>query len=98
MKPIDPVGTLLQALERRSNLDTERVDDTILGVVDPLGEQGSVLPKSAALDKAIFEKRTESADVPPTKVSFEPFCLLPTQFLLLEATGPCLSEAVPWRS
>ena len=50
------------------------------------------------MDKAIFEKRTESADVPPTKVSFEPFCLLPTQFLLLEATGPCLSEAVPWKS
>jgi DNA-binding winged helix-turn-helix (wHTH) protein len=35
-------------------------------------------------DKAIFEKRTESADAPPTKVSFGPFCLLPTQFLLLE--------------
>ena len=36
------------------------------------------------MDKAIFEKRTESADVPPNKVSFGPFCLLPTQFLLLE--------------
>ncbi|WP_128970467.1 winged helix-turn-helix domain-containing protein [Bradyrhizobium tropiciagri] len=36
------------------------------------------------MDKAIVEKRTESADVPPTKVSFGPFCLLPTQFLLLE--------------
>jgi DNA-binding winged helix-turn-helix (wHTH) protein len=36
------------------------------------------------MDKAIFEKRTESADVPPTKISFGPFCLLPTQFLLLE--------------
>ena len=36
------------------------------------------------MDEAIFEKRTESADVPPTKVSFGPFCLLPTQFRLLE--------------
>ena len=36
------------------------------------------------MDKSIFEKRTETADVPPTKVSFGPFCLLPTQFLLLE--------------
>src|SRR5215471_18666739 len=36
------------------------------------------------MDNAIFEKRTESADVPPTKVFFGPFCLLPTQFLLLE--------------
>ena len=40
------------------------------------------------MDKAIFEKRTESADVPPTKVSFGPFCLLPTQFLLLEGDMP----------
>ena len=40
------------------------------------------------MDKAIFEKRTESADVPPTKVSFGPFCLLPTQFLLLEGGKP----------
>ena len=36
------------------------------------------------MDSAIFEKQTESADVPPTNVSFGPFCLLPTQFLLLE--------------
>jgi DNA-binding winged helix-turn-helix (wHTH) protein len=36
------------------------------------------------MDKAIFEKRTEWADVSATKVSFGPFCLLPTQFLLLE--------------
>ena len=40
------------------------------------------------MDKAIFEKRTESADVPPTKVSFGPFCLLPTQYLLLESDRP----------
>ena len=40
------------------------------------------------MDKAIFEKRTESADVPPTKVSFGPFCLLPTQFLLFEGDKP----------
>jgi DNA-binding winged helix-turn-helix (wHTH) protein len=40
------------------------------------------------LDKALFKKRTESAVVPPTKVSFGPFCLLPTQFLLLEGDEP----------
>src|ERR1700739_3538362 len=40
------------------------------------------------MDNAFFEKRTESADVPPTKVSFGPFCLLPTQFLLLEGDKP----------
>ena len=40
VKPIDLVGTLLQALERRSNLDTERVDDIILGVVNPYRRTG----------------------------------------------------------
>ena len=40
------------------------------------------------MDDAFFEKRTESADVPPTKVSFGPFCLFPTQFLLLEGDKP----------
>jgi DNA-binding winged helix-turn-helix (wHTH) protein len=39
-------------------------------------------------DKATFEKRTVSADVPPTKVCFGPFCLLPRQFLLLEGGKP----------
>ena len=39
------------------------------------------------MDKAFFE-RTESADVPPAKVLFGPFCLLPTQFLLLEGDKP----------
>ena len=59
-----------------------------------MGEAFRFIPKSGLnvrhavqrqdMDKAIFEKRTESADVPPTTVSFGPFCLLPTQFLLLE--------------
>src|SRR5215475_12220811 len=40
------------------------------------------------MDNAFFEKKTESADAPPTKVSFGPFCLLPTQFLLLEGDRP----------
>ena len=36
--------------------------------------------QSSDTDKAFF--------VPPTKVSFGPFCLLPTQFLLLEGDEP----------
>ena len=43
-----------------------------------------------------FKQRSESAGAPPTKVSFGPFRLLPTQFLLLE--GECPSEAVLWKS
>src|SRR6516164_10333507 len=40
------------------------------------------------VDKAIFEKRTEAAYAPPSKISFGPFCLLPTQYLLLEGDRP----------
>ena len=40
------------------------------------------------IDKAIFEKRTEAAYAPPSKISFGPFCLLPTQYLLLEGDRP----------
>jgi DNA-binding winged helix-turn-helix (wHTH) protein len=40
------------------------------------------------MDKAFFEKRAESAVSPPIQVSFGPFCLLPTQFLLLEGGKP----------
>src|SRR5262245_23968630 len=35
-------------------------------------------------DKPFFEKRTEPPPATPTEVSFGPFRLLPTQFLLLE--------------
>ena len=40
------------------------------------------------MDKAIFEKRTEATYAPPSKISFGPFCLLPTQYLLLEGDRP----------
>ena len=40
------------------------------------------------VDKAIFEKRTEAAYAPPSKISFGPFSLLPTQYLLLEGDRP----------
>ena len=39
-------------------------------------------------DKPFFEKRTEPARAAPTEVSFGPFRLLPTQFLLLEGDKP----------
>lgn len=50
VKPVDLVVTLLKALQARNEgLDTSRVDDVILGIVSPLGEQGAVLPKAAAM-------------------------------------------------
>ena len=44
--------------------------------------------QSPHTDEAFFNKRTASTDFPLTKVSFGPFRLLPTQFLLLEGENP----------
>ena len=50
VKPIDLTVGLLDALaERNPDLDTSRVDDVVMGIVSPVGDQGSVLPRIAAL-------------------------------------------------
>jgi acetyl-CoA C-acetyltransferase len=49
-KPIDLVVTLLDEVrERNADFDPERVDDVVLGVVTPLGDQGGDIAKAAAL-------------------------------------------------
>jgi acetyl-CoA C-acetyltransferase len=48
-KPIDLVVTLLDALRARHDLDPSRVDDLIMGVSSAVGDQGSCLPRIAAL-------------------------------------------------
>lgn len=50
VKPVTLLVQLLHALQARNpGLDTSRVDDIVLGVVGPVGDQGSVIPKTAAL-------------------------------------------------
>ena len=50
IKPIDlTVGLIDALLERNPNLDPARVDDLVMGVVSPVGDQGAVLPRTAAL-------------------------------------------------
>ena len=49
VKPVNLLAGLLTELQRRNDLDTAAVDDVVMGVVSPIGEQGSVLPKVAAL-------------------------------------------------
>jgi hypothetical protein len=44
--------------------------------------------QSPDTQKTFFDKRTESTDFTPTKVSFGSFRLLPTQFFLLEGDEP----------
>lgn len=50
VKPVDLiVGLLDEIKERNPSLDPERVDDVVLGVVSPVGEQGGDIAKTAAL-------------------------------------------------
>src|SRR6476619_8341244 len=50
VKPVDlVVGLLDEIKERNPSLDPERVDDVVLGVVSPVGEQGGDIAKTAAL-------------------------------------------------
>ena len=49
VKPIDLLAGTLEALRQRNELDTSAVDDVVMGVVSPHGEQGSVIAKVAAL-------------------------------------------------
>ena len=41
--------TALRALAERNNLDTARIDDVVLGCVDPVGEAGGDIARAAAL-------------------------------------------------
>jgi acetyl-CoA C-acetyltransferase len=49
IKPIHLLAGLLHELQLRNQLDTGQVDDLVLGCVTPIGEQGMVLPKAAAV-------------------------------------------------
>jgi acetyl-CoA C-acetyltransferase len=50
VKPIDLVVTLLDEVrERNSGLDPARVDDVVLGVVSPVGDQGADIARIAAM-------------------------------------------------
>lgn len=47
VKPIDLLVTLLKAMEDRCQLDTELVEDVIIGCVNPIDEQGGNIAKTA---------------------------------------------------
>jgi acetyl-CoA C-acetyltransferase len=49
VKPVDLLAGTLGELQRRQGFDTGAVDDVVMGVVSPIGEQGSVIAKVAAL-------------------------------------------------
>jgi len=50
IKPVDLVVTLIDALtERNPGLDPAEIDDIVLGVVSPVGEQGGDIARTAAI-------------------------------------------------
>ena len=50
VKPVDLVVGLLDEVKRRNpGFDPHRVDDVVLGVVSPVGDQGGDIAKTAAL-------------------------------------------------
>ncbi len=49
VKPVNLLAGVLTELQRRNDFDTAKVDDVVMGIVSPVGDQGSVLPKVAAL-------------------------------------------------
>ncbi|KQT92017.1 acetyl-CoA acetyltransferase [Marmoricola sp. Leaf446] len=56
VKPVDLVVGLLEAVqERNPSLDANRVDDVVLGVVSPVGDQGGDIAKTAALAAGLPE-------------------------------------------
>ena len=55
-KPIDLVVGLIHEVQRRNpSLDTNRIDDVVLGVVSPIGDQGGDIAKTAALAAGLPE-------------------------------------------
>jgi acetyl-CoA C-acetyltransferase len=55
-KPVDLVVGLIDAIqERNPNLDPNRIDDVVLGVVSPIGDQGGDIAKTAALAAGLPE-------------------------------------------
>jgi acetyl-CoA C-acetyltransferase len=49
VKPVDLLAGLLTKLQQRLAFDPAQLDDVVMGVVSPVGEQGSVIAKTAAL-------------------------------------------------
>ena len=48
--PVQLASKVLQAIEKRNNIDTSDVDDVVLGCVHPTNEQGADIARSAVLE------------------------------------------------
>ncbi|MET9761776.1 acetyl-CoA C-acetyltransferase [Streptomyces sp. NPDC006372] len=66
VKPVALAAGLLRALVERNRLDTTAVDDVVLGVVSPVGEQGADIARTAVL--------TAGWSLRPAGVQLNRFC------------------------
>lgn len=66
VKPVALAAGLLRALAERNRLDTTAVDDVMLGVVSPVGEQGADIARTAVL--------TAGWSLRPAGVQLNRFC------------------------
>ena len=65
VKPVDLVVGLLDEIQvRNPGLDPDRVDDVVLGVVSPIGDQGGDIAKTAALAAGLPRDRRRRAAQP----------------------------------
>ena len=62
VKPVNLLAGVLSELQRRNDFDTGQIDDVVMGVVSPIGEQGSVIAKVAAL-KAGWDWRCSGVQI-----------------------------------
>ena len=62
VKPVNLLAGVLTELQRRNGFDTAAVDDVVMGVVSPIGEQGAVIAKVAAL-KAGWDFRASGVQI-----------------------------------
>ncbi|MBK9238392.1 MAG: acetyl-CoA C-acetyltransferase [Rhodoferax sp.] len=62
VKPVNLLAGLLTELQGRNGFDTAQVDDVVMGVVSPVGDQGAVLAKVAAL-KAGWDYRCAGVQI-----------------------------------
>jgi acetyl-CoA C-acetyltransferase len=49
VKPVSLLTGLMKEMQQRHDLDTSQVEDIVLGCVTPIGDQGAVIPKTAAI-------------------------------------------------
>lgn len=62
VKPVNLLAGVLAELQQRNGFDTAAVDDVVMGVVSPVGEQGAVIAKVAAL-KAGWDFRASGVQI-----------------------------------